>query len=114
MWTFRATPSIPIVIERTHMFALIGGAGLGAYYLMKEVPASCAPWSLANLILFTSGPFQTSKLPGSAKLLDRHRSPLTNGFMDTAAGATFGHNLKKSGYDLIIVIRPQLQRCTSM
>ncbi len=99
----------PQVIEEHISQALIGGAGLGAYYLMKEVPASCAPLDAGNLILFTSGPFQTSKLPGSAKFSIVTRSPLTNGFMDTAAGATFGHNLKKSGYDLIIVKGRSLQ-----
>jgi aldehyde:ferredoxin oxidoreductase len=82
---------------------LIGGAGLGAYYLKKEVPASCKPLDPQNLIMFTSGPFQSSKLPGSAKFSIVTRSPLTNGFLDTAAGASFGHNLKKSGYDLLII-----------
>ncbi len=80
---------------------LIGGAGLGAYYLMREVPAECKPLDPNNILLFTTGPFQSSKLPGSAKFSIVTRSPLTHGFLDTAAGATFGHLLKKTGFDCL-------------
>ncbi len=90
-------------LDESLLKKLIGGAGMGAHYLYQEVPASVNPLDEANLLLFTTGPYQATKLPGSAKFSIVSRSPLTGGFMDTAAGGSFGHRLKQSGYDFLVI-----------
>lgn len=81
----------------------LGGSGLATKYLYDEVPAKTDPLARENKILFATGPFQGTSILGSAKFSIVSRSPLTGTFAVTAAGANFGHMLKKAGYDLIIV-----------
>lgn len=81
----------------------LGGSGLATRYLYNEVPAKTDPFAPENKILFSTGPFQGTTLLGSAKFSIVSRSPLTNTFTVSAAGAGFGIKMKKAGYDLIII-----------
>ncbi len=81
----------------------VGGAGIGALILKSEVPASVAPLDPENRLIFATGPFQASRIPGSAKFSVISRSPLTGIFADSAAGGRWGITLKKCGYDVLVV-----------
>lgn len=81
----------------------LGGAGLATKYLFDEVPAKTNALDLENKIIFASGPFQGTKILGSAKFSIVSRSPLTKTFGVTTASASFGDRMKKAGYDLIII-----------
>ena len=45
----------------------IGGAGIGTWYLKKEVPPETNIFGPENKLIFTTGPFQATKIPGAAK-----------------------------------------------
>ncbi len=81
----------------------IGGAGLGAYILNKEQPAKNEPYSPQNLLIFATGAFQGHTVPGGAKFSIISISPVTGTFADTAGGADFGPELKKCGYDALVI-----------
>ncbi len=81
----------------------IGGRGLAAHYLYHEVPAGADPLGPDNRLIFTTGPFDNTNLPGSSRYLLCFKSPLTGGWGDANAGGSFGRMLKRAGYDLIIV-----------
>lgn len=81
----------------------IGGAGVAAYYLKEEVPADCNPLDPGNLMVFATGPFQASKISGSAKFSIVTRSPLTGLFVDSAAGAGWGIKFKRTGFDFLSI-----------
>ncbi len=81
----------------------VGGAGLGAEILRRELPGKTDPFSPQNRLIFACGPFQGLPIPGAAKFSMVSISPLTGTFADTAAGADFGCALKQAGYDLLIV-----------
>ncbi len=83
--------------------SLIGGAGYGAHVLYNEVSKKASPLGPDNKIIISTGPFQATKLPGSAKLLVIAKSPMNSFFSTSAAGAGFGLGLKKAGYDALIV-----------
>ncbi|MGB4571500.1 MAG: aldehyde ferredoxin oxidoreductase family protein [Rectinemataceae bacterium] len=83
--------------------AFIGGAGVAALFLSREVGESVGPRSPANLLVFATGPFQAMKLPGAAKFSICTRSPLTGTFTDSAAGGGFGIALKRTGYDFLLI-----------
>jgi aldehyde:ferredoxin oxidoreductase len=83
--------------------AFIGGAGMASLFLHRDVGKEVNPRSPANLLAFTTGPFQAMKIPGAAKFSVCTRSPLTGTFTDSAAGGGFGFALKRTGYDLILV-----------
>lgn len=81
----------------------IGGAGIAALLLRHEVPAECGAFDPDNLLIFSTGPFQASKISGSAKFSIVTRSPLTGLFADSAAGAAWGIRFKKTGFDFLTI-----------
>jgi aldehyde:ferredoxin oxidoreductase len=83
--------------------ALVGGAGMASYFLSNEPHRSADPRSPSNLLIFATGPFQSTKLSGAAKFSICTRSPLTGIFADSAAGGDFGFALKRSGFDMLII-----------
>jgi aldehyde:ferredoxin oxidoreductase len=81
----------------------LGGAGIGAKILWEEVPREVDALDSANRIIFSVGPFQGHPVPGSAKFCVTSKSPLTNTYADSAAGASWGPFFKKAGYDALII-----------
>ena len=81
----------------------IGGAGLGAEILRRELPAKVGAFEPRNRLIFATGPFQGPAVPGGAKFSIVGISPLSGTFADTAAGASWGISLKEAGYDVLIV-----------
>jgi len=97
----RTTKAEPIAEEDLKGF--IGGAGLGAEILRREVPANLDPYDPANRLIFATGPFQGPAVPGGAKFSVVGISPVTHTFGDTAAGASWGPSLKDAGYDVLLL-----------
>ncbi len=81
----------------------LGGAGIGAKVLWDEVPPEVEPLDAQNRLIFSVGPLQGHPVPGSAKFCITAKSPLTNTYGDSAAGASWGVLLKKAGYDALVV-----------
>ena len=83
--------------------AYLGGAGFVTYYLLKEVPPGIDPLGPENKIIFALGPATGHPLVGSGRNSVGSKSPLTGGFGESEAGGFWGAELKKCGYDSIIV-----------
>jgi aldehyde:ferredoxin oxidoreductase len=81
----------------------IGGAGLGAEILRRELPKKIAPFDSRNLLIFGTGPFQGPAVPGGAKFSITGISPQTHTYADTAAGADWGPAFKDAGYDVLVI-----------
>ncbi len=82
---------------------LIGGPGLAAEFLIREIPPMCDPLSEDNKIVFTLGPYQGVNVPGSAKWVVSTISPLTGGFVDSAGGGRWASHFKKAGYEMLVI-----------
>jgi len=80
----------------------IGGKGLAAYYLYKELKPEVDALSPENKLLFFIGPL-VGLLPGYSRHVVAAKSPLTNTFSDSYAGGWFGAELAKTGYSGIII-----------
>ena len=90
-------------IDEGDLRRFIGGAGLGAEILRREVPARQDPYAPENRLIFATGPFQGPPVPGGAKFSVVGISPVTHTFGDTAAGANWGPSLKDAGYDALVI-----------
>jgi len=90
-------------IDEKDLKAFIGGAGLGAEILRRELPGKIDPLSPENLVIFGTGPFQGPAVPGGAKFSVIGISPQTGTYADTAAGADWGPAIKDAGYDILIL-----------
>jgi len=99
--TNKKTSVEPIAEEDLKRF--IGGAGLAAEILRREVPAKIDPCDPKNLVIFGTGPFQGPPIAGGAKFSMAGISPVTGTFGDTAAGADWGPALKDAGYDMLVI-----------
>ncbi|MGE5485064.1 MAG: aldehyde ferredoxin oxidoreductase family protein [Ignavibacteriales bacterium] len=83
--------------------AFTGGAGFAAKVILEEATASTDPLGPDNPLVFALGPYQAGNCPGNAKWTVAAKSPLTNTYGDSAAGADWGVALKKAGYDALII-----------
>jgi len=81
----------------------VGGAGIGAKILWEEVSSETNPFDANNKLIFAGGPFQGHPVPGSAKFSIISKSPLTNTYADSAAGARWGPLFKRAGYDVLVI-----------
>ena len=83
--------------------SFLGGRGLGSLYFYREVDKSTDPLSPANKLYFFTGPLTGTPFPGSARCCITTKSPLTEIYLYTIFGGSFGPELKFAGYDGIIV-----------
>ena len=81
----------------------VGGKGLGAYLLYRELNVGVDPLSPDNILFFMTGPLQglPAVMVGRWTLVTK--SPLTGLFLDTHCGGPTGSEIKKSGYDAVAV-----------
>jgi len=81
----------------------IGAKGLGAKYLIDNLPKGTDPLSPENLLIFTTGPLTGTKAQTSGRGTVVTKSPLTNMFVDSHFGGIFAAEMKKAGWDFIVV-----------
>lgn len=81
----------------------LGGSGLGAKLLYDEVDGSVDPLSPENKIYFLTGPFCGTSIPTSGRHAAVTKSPLTGVFAESDIGGFWGYELKKAGYDGVVI-----------
>ena len=81
--------------------AFLGGRGLGVKFVYD---AGCVDaLSPANPLVFAAGPLTGTRAPASGRVSLSTKSPLTGTIFDSNCGGSFGPELKKAGYDAIII-----------
>lgn len=95
-------------VEKTHLDRevvekFLGGKGLGAYLLYRDLKPGTPPLSPKNKLLFLTGPLTGTAAPASVRFHIVTKSPATGCWLDSAAGGFWGPELKFAGYDGIIV-----------
>ena len=81
----------------------LGGAGFIAYYLWKELKPGIDALSPENKLIFALGPVSGLTLPGAARNCIGAKSPLTGGIAKSEVGGFWMAELKRGGFDVIIV-----------
>jgi len=81
----------------------IGGRGLAIYYMLKEVDPNCDALGKENKLIMTTGPLTGTKAPTGGRYMVTTKSPLTNAITCSNSGGNFPTELKRSGYDAIII-----------
>ncbi len=81
----------------------IGGAGFTVKYLFDEVPADCEPLGPQNKLIFAPGPFTGTTIPCASRMAINAKSPLTGAMGVGLTGGHFPVEMKRAGYDVIIV-----------
>lgn len=81
----------------------LGGEGFVAYYLLKEVKPGIDPLSPENKLIFAAGPLTSAPIPGCGRNSVGAKSPLTGGFGEAEVGGMWGTELKRAGFDAIVI-----------
>jgi aldehyde:ferredoxin oxidoreductase len=81
----------------------LGGRGFIIHTLLTEVPKGADPLGPLNKLIFSLGTLTGQPLPGSGRNSIGAKSPQTGAFGEAEAGGFWGAELKRSGYDAIIV-----------
>lgn len=83
--------------------AFLGGRGLGAALLYKELKPGIDPLSPDNILILMTGPATGTPLPACPRWEAVTKSPLTGTYLCSSAGGFFGAELRFAGHDGIIL-----------
>jgi aldehyde:ferredoxin oxidoreductase len=81
----------------------LGGRGLAAEILFDELAAGIDPLGPENKLVYATGPFAGTGFPLNSRWIVAGKSPLTGIWGEAACGGTFAVQLRKAGYDALIV-----------
>ncbi len=94
----------------------IGNKGLGARLLYDRLAPGTDALSPDNVIIVTSAPLTGTGMPSSNRTNITTKSPATGTILNTNSGGHFSVNLKKAGYDVLVINgkapRPSLLKVT--
>ncbi|RLG44373.1 MAG: aldehyde ferredoxin oxidoreductase, partial [Thermoproteota archaeon] len=81
----------------------IGGRGFISYFLLRETDSKTDPLGPENLLIFALGAVTGNPIPGAGRHSVGAISPLTGGYGEAEAGGYWGAELKRAGFDAIII-----------
>ncbi len=81
----------------------LGGVGLSAKILYKELKKGTDPLSPDAKLIFATGPLTGTGAPGAGSVDLCFKSPLTGVWGESRSGSDFGPSLRKAGYELLII-----------
>ena len=81
----------------------LGGRGFGSKILYDEVQAGIDAFDERNKIVLAIGPLTGTEAPSCSRFAVVTKSPLTGGCTQTMSGGYWPAELKKAGYDAIII-----------
>lgn len=83
--------------------AFLGGNGLATKYLFDELSPGVDPLGPENKLIYMTGPLTGTISPSSGRFSAVAKSPLTGLWGSSNSGGRFGLDLKRSGYDGVII-----------
>jgi len=97
----KAVTEEPLTYEIARKY--LGGAGFVAYYLWNELEGGIDALGPENKLVFALGPVTGLSLPGASRFCVGAKSPLTGGIAKSEAGGYWMADLKRAGFDAIII-----------
>jgi len=83
--------------------AALGGRGLIAHYLLKDLAPGIDPLGPDNEFILATGVLTGAPVAGSGRSSIGAKSPLSGGYGDAEAGGYFGPELKRAGFDAVVI-----------
>lgn len=96
--THRAIPLDPAIARQ-----YVGGSGLAAHLLLDEASPALDPLGAGNSLALMAGPMTGTLVPTSNRFAAVAKSPLTGAFGESDCGGSWGGELKRAGFDGLIV-----------
>jgi aldehyde:ferredoxin oxidoreductase len=90
-------------IESSEYRKYFGGTGLIAKHLLEMVKPGVDPLGPDNVFIMAAGPVTGGLFPGAGRNAAGGKSPLTGGFGVAEGGGYVGAELRKAGFDAVVV-----------
>jgi aldehyde:ferredoxin oxidoreductase len=81
----------------------LGGSGFISYFLWKELKGGIDPLGPENILVIATGPVTGTPVMGSGRHSLGAKSPLTGGIAFSQVGEFWGAEIKRAGFDVIII-----------
>src|SRR5262245_56050998 len=81
----------------------LGGYGLGAYLMWRHFPGGTDALAPEACFAIVSGLLTGARTPFSGRIQIVGKSPLTNGWADSNSGGSVASQLRRAGYDALVV-----------
>jgi aldehyde:ferredoxin oxidoreductase len=81
----------------------LGGSGIGLYYILRDMPPKADPLGPENILTFAIGVVTGAPFSGQSRISANAKSPLTGAIGDSQAGGFFPAEMKRAGYDAIVL-----------
>lgn len=81
----------------------LGGGALSTYFMLRDIKPGVDPLGPENKLIFMTSVINGLPLSGANRYTAAAKSPLTGGFGEAEAGGFWGPELKRTGFDGIIV-----------
>jgi len=81
----------------------LGGGGYACRYLIEKLDKNTDPLSKDNILMIMTGPLCGTAAPSSSRFVICTKSPYTKLWGESNCGGYFGPELKRAGYDGIII-----------
>jgi len=81
----------------------IGGTGYAVKLLYDEQKPGVDALGSESKLIISSGPLTMNKIPGGGSVFLCFKSPLTGGWGESRSGGDFGPNMRRAGFDHIII-----------
>ena len=81
----------------------LGGVGFAVKLISDAVTRNVNPLSPRNMLVFATGPYQAASIASAGRWIAASRSPLTGYWAESNAGAHGGPELKRAGFDAIVI-----------
>ncbi len=91
-------------LEENRLKKFIGGSSLAASIYLEKFNLNADPLSPESPLMIMTGPMVGSGFPGSSRFAVAAKSPQTGIWGESACGGSFGPELKRAGFDGIILI----------
>ncbi len=90
-------------LDAARLKKFIGGSSLAASLYLERYNLHADPLAPENPLMIINGPLVGSGFPGSSRFAVAAKSPQTGIWGEAACGGNFGPELKKAGFDGIII-----------
>ncbi|HPG27795.1 MAG TPA: aldehyde ferredoxin oxidoreductase family protein, partial [Myxococcota bacterium] len=105
-----ATSRVETVDESVHR-QFLGGYGLGAWLLWKHYPPGADPLAPESCFAIVAGLLTGARTPFSGRIQIVAKSPLTGTWADSNSGGSVASQLKRAGYDALLVTGRAAEPC---
>ncbi|MHA1986673.1 MAG: aldehyde ferredoxin oxidoreductase family protein [Promethearchaeota archaeon] len=91
------------ILDETIANDFLGGAGYACRYLYDKLDKNTDPLSPDNIVMIMTGPLNGTFAPNTGRWVVCAKSPYTGIWGESNCGSWFGSEVKKAGYDGIII-----------